>query len=86
MAAPSLCLTGETEFRYFRVIEGVTVPPGPPPSVPVGNVRLSVDAAFQLCLAWDTLLGAEYFVEGKERIADPAWTVISPILEPPGSN
>lgn len=79
-----LCLAGDTEFRYFRVIEGVTVPPGTPPSVGVPNVRLSVDAAFQLCLTWDTLLGAEYFVEAKERLADLVWTVISPILPAPG--
>lgn len=81
----TLCLGGATEFRYFRVIEGVTVPPGPPASVPVPNVRLSVDAAFQLCLAWDTLVGAEYFVEGKERASDLVWTVISPILEATGT-
>jgi hypothetical protein len=80
----TICLTGPTEFRYFRVIEGVSVPPGPPPSVPVPNVSLSVDAAFQLCLTWDTLVGAEYFVEAKMRIADPSWTIISPILPATG--
>jgi subtilisin family serine protease/subtilisin-like proprotein convertase family protein len=80
----TLCLGGATEFRYFRVIEGVTVPPGPPASVPVPNVSLSVDAAFQLCLTWDTLVGAEYFVEGKERASDLVWTVISPILQATG--
>ncbi len=74
------CFNSATEFRYFRVIEGVSVPPGPPPNVPVPNVQLSVDAAFQLCLTWDALLGAEYFVEGKVRFSDPTWTVISPIL------
>lgn len=82
--ATNICLTGTTEFRYFRVIEGVTVPIGPPPSVPVPNVGYSLDAAFQLCLTWDTLVGAEYFVEGKARIADPTWTVISPILQATG--
>lgn len=80
----SLCLDGSTEFRYFRIIEGVSVPPSRPPSVPVPNVSLSVDPAFQLCFTWDTLRGAEYFVEAKERFADPAWTVISPILEATG--
>ncbi|MCC7374112.1 MAG: hypothetical protein IT581_05625 [Verrucomicrobiales bacterium] len=80
----TLCLGGATEFRYFRVIEGVTVPLGPPASVPVPNVSLSVDAAFQLCLTWDTLVGAEYFVEGKERASDTVWTVVSPILQATG--
>jgi len=75
-----LCLDAATEFRFFRVIEGVSVPPGAPPSLPVPNFRLTADAAFQLCLVWDTLVGAEYFVEAKERFTDPAWKVISPIL------
>ncbi len=78
------CFSSPTEFRYFRIIEGVSVPPDVPPSVAVPNVSLSVDAAFQLCLAWDTLVGSEYFVEGKERFADPSWTVISPILKADG--
>lgn len=77
----TFCLGGTTEFRYFQVIEGVTVPLAPPASVPVPSVRLSVDGSFQLCLTWDTLLGGEYFVEAKERLADPAWTVISPITK-----
>ena len=80
----SVCLDANTEFRFFEVIEGVTVPLGNPPSTAVPNVTLSVDAAFQLCLTWETLRGAEYFVEGKERLADLVWTVISPILEAPG--
>ncbi|MBX3748095.1 MAG: S8 family serine peptidase [Verrucomicrobiae bacterium] len=80
----SLCLDGSTDFRYFRIIEGVSVPPGPPPSIAVPNVRLSVDVAFQLCLSWDALVGGEYFVEAKARFADPSWTVISPILEATG--
>jgi hypothetical protein len=52
--------------------------------VPVPNVGYFVDPAFNLCLSWDTLVGAEYFVEAKERFADPAWTVISPILQATG--
>ncbi len=79
-----VCLDADTEFRFFEVIEGVTLPAAPPASVPVPNVSLSVDAAFQLCLTWDTLVGSEYFVEGKERIQDLVWTVISPILEATG--
>lgn len=75
----TFCLSGLTDFRYFQVIEGVTIPLAPPASVPVPAVRLAVDGAFQLCLTWDTLLGGEYFVEAKERIADPSWSVISPI-------
>lgn len=77
----TFCLSGLTDFRYFQVIEGVTIPLAPPASVPVPAVRLAVDGAFQLCLTWDTLLGGEYFVEAKERIADPTWTVISPITK-----
>ncbi len=80
----TLCLNGSTGFRYFRVVEGVSIPSSAPPSVPVPSVTLSVDAAFQLCLTWDTLLGAEYFVEAKERFADAVWTVISPILPSTG--
>ncbi|MBL9126695.1 MAG: hypothetical protein JNL97_03565, partial [Verrucomicrobiales bacterium] len=79
-----LCLDGATEFRFFRVIEGVSVPPGAPPSLPVPNYRLTADAAFQLCLVWDTLRGAEYFVEAKQRFTDPSWTVVSPILTASG--
>jgi hypothetical protein len=79
-----LCLDAGTEFRFFRVTEGVTVLPGAPPNVPVSNYRLTADAAFQLCLVWDTLLGAEYFVEAKQRFTDPAWTVVSPILNASG--
>src|SRR5690606_16302089 len=54
----TFCIDATTEFRYFQVIEGVSVPPAPPPNLPVPNTRLSVDAAFQLCLTWDTLVGA----------------------------
>ncbi len=79
-----LCLDASTDFRFFRVIEGVSVPPGAPPNVPVPNFRLTADAAFQLCLVWDTLLGAEYFIEAKQRFTDPAWTVVSPILQASG--
>jgi hypothetical protein len=75
-----LCLPATTEFRYFQVLEGVTLPPEPPASLPVPGVRLSVDASFQLCLTWDALMGAEYFVEAKQRISETTWTVISPIL------
>lgn len=78
------CLNASTGFRFFRVIENASVPPGVPPSFPVVNVSLSQDAAFQLCLTWDTLLGAEYFVQAKQRLADPTWEVISPILTATG--
>jgi hypothetical protein len=79
-----LCLDPATEFRFFQVIEGVSVLPGPPPNLPVPNYRLTADAAFQLCLVWDSLLGAEYFVEAKQRFSDPSWTVVSPILNATG--
>lgn len=79
-ARMELCLPGTTEFRYFQVLEGITVPTEPPASLPVPGIRLSVDGSFQLCLTWDALVGGEYFVEGKERLADAAWTVLSPIL------
>ncbi len=79
-----LCLDAATEFRFFRVIEGVSVPPGAPPSVPVPNFRFTADAAFQLCLNWNTLLGGEYFVEAKQRFTDPSWAVVSPILNATG--
>jgi len=79
-----LCLDPATEFRFFRVMEGVSVLPGAPPNLPVPNYRLTADAAFQLCLVWDTLLGAEYFVEAKQRFTDPSWSVVSPILNATG--
>src|SRR5207247_1947550 len=30
-----------------------------------------------LCLTWDSIVGRNYYVEGKAGIADPNWTVLS---------
>ncbi len=76
----SICLDAATEFTVFRVIEGVSLPLQRPPSLPVATAVPSVDASFDLCFTWDAIVGAEYFVEAKQRLADTTWTVISPIL------
>jgi hypothetical protein len=31
-----------------------------------------------LCLVWDSVIGANYYVEAKVQLSDTNWTVISP--------
>ncbi|MEO8426447.1 MAG: S8 family serine peptidase, partial [Verrucomicrobiota bacterium] len=77
----TFCIDQPTPYQFFQVVElgnGVS-PPGPPTSGT--NVFINPTLAItssNLCLTWDSVVGRNYYVEGKAGIADPSWTVLSP--------
>jgi hypothetical protein len=77
----TFCIDRPTPYQFFQVVEvgsGVS-PPGPPPSGTnvFINPTLTITSS-NLCLTWDSIVGRNYYVEGKAGIADPSWTVLSP--------
>jgi len=84
------CLDLPTPYRFFQiaVVGGATNQPPPPPPTTVSqfiNPRLNVSRT-NLCLAWPSFAGTNYFVEAKANIQEQAWRRISPQITATGTN
>jgi subtilisin family serine protease len=71
----SVCLDFPTQLHFFRIVLYPTVV-APPPSQFI-DPTLTITRT-NLCLAWASLVGTNYFVEAKSNIQDTAWVRISP--------
>ncbi|MHB8522661.1 MAG: S8 family serine peptidase, partial [Limisphaerales bacterium] len=72
------CLPLSDPDRFFRVIVGLS-PISPPPTNIVITPALELTNN-EICLTWASLIGTNYYVEGKPTLTTPNWAVISPTI------
>ncbi|MBI3414412.1 MAG: S8 family serine peptidase [Verrucomicrobia bacterium] len=76
----TFCLDLSTPRHFFRVVQlGSNSTNIPPPAVTTDSIVNSslVISNTQACVAWDSIAGRGYLVEGKSNITDAAWSSLS---------
>ena len=83
----TFCLDLPTVYRFFQVVQlapagssgnnVIPVSPNGPSEKTFIDPRLLLTST-NLCLVWDSVIGADYYVEAKVQLSDTNWTVISP--------
>jgi hypothetical protein len=67
------CVTLPSPYRFFSVVVGVPeTPPATPPVVSVPQVTST-----NVCLAWSSVAGTNYYVVGKADLSSTNWVPVS---------
>ena len=78
----TFCADLSTGHRFFRVVGEGGAPPPPAQFLIDAQLQFKPD---EVCLSWNSVAGANYFVQGKANLGDPKWTTLSPVIASGGA-
>ena len=78
----TFCLDLPTVYLFFQVVQLAPAGSSGNNVIPVSSEKTFIEprlllTSTNLCLVWDSVVGANYYVEAKVQLSDTNWTVIS---------